>query len=64
MQQGELMTANEVADRLKVTPGRVRQLAQDGILPGVKIGRDWVFMRSEVEDYALRRVRRGRPRKT
>ncbi len=41
---GRLVTTREAADRLGFTPGRVRQLAQQGRIPGARrVGRDWLF---------------------
>ncbi len=57
------MDVKEVAALLGVTAGRVRQLAQSGTLPAEKLGRDWVFIRSEIEEYARRPRRPGRPSK-
>lgn len=57
------MDVKSVADLLGVTVGRVRQLAQAGIIPAEKVGRDWVFIRAEVEEFAQRHRRPGRPSK-
>lgn len=56
-----LMDVKQAAARLGVTPGRVRQLAAGGQLKAVKIGRDWVFIAQDVEDFAARVRRPGRP---
>lgn len=47
----QLMTSQQAADRLQVTQGRVRQLARAGVLPGQRIGRDWLFRPEDVEAY-------------
>ena len=39
----ELITANEVAVRLRVTPQTVRRLAREGKLPVVRVGRTYRF---------------------
>ena len=39
----ELITANVVADRLRVTPQTVRRLAREGKLPAVRVGRTYRF---------------------
>lgn len=49
---------NEVADFLKVDRTTALQLAADGVLPGAKVGRAWVFMEDEVVNY-LRDVTRA-----
>lgn len=36
----ELLTTSQAAQRLGVTPGRVRQMVADGVLPVTRIGRD------------------------
>lgn len=57
------MNVAEVAAALGVTVGRVRQLATSGKLKGEKVGRDWVFRKSDVAEYSRRPRRPGRPRK-
>ncbi len=59
----QLMNTSEAADLLGLSVGRVRQLAIDGKLRGERVGRDWVFVRSVVEEFARRPRRRGRPNK-
>ena len=58
----DYMTAVEVAALLGVNASRVRQLARAGSLKGEKVGRDWFFLRADVEEYERTRPRgRGRP---
>lgn len=61
------MDVKEVAAALGVTAGRVRQLATAGKLKGERLGGPdrgvWVFRRADVEEYARRPRRPGRPRK-
>ena len=57
------MNVAEVAAKLGVTVGRVRQLAVKGAIKGEKVGRDWVFKSSDVAEYARLPRRPGRPRK-
>ena len=45
----QLMTCEEVAQLLRVSPETVRQLAAAGELPGRKIGRAWRFPRTAIE---------------
>lgn len=61
----ELLTTEEVADELDVTPGRVRQLVRDGQLqPEDYTPRAHLFRREVVEAYKVApKPRRGRPRK-
>lgn len=46
----EMGTA-EASSLLGVTPRRVGQLAQAGVLPGRKVGRQWMLHRPSVLDY-------------
>jgi excisionase family DNA binding protein len=49
-----------VAERLEVSPRRVRQLLSAGELVGVRVGRDWVIDGDEIERHRIPR-RPGRP---
>lgn len=61
------MDVKEVAEVLGVTVGRVRQLASAGKLKGERPGGPdrglWVFKRADVEEFATRPRRPGRPSK-
>lgn len=49
---------------LKLSPSRVRALALAGVLPAVRVGRDWVYERADVRAFkATDRPGRGRPPK-
>lgn len=54
------MTTAEAAKELDLTPMRVRQLCQSGILPARKIGRDWLIRRGDLPK-AAKRAKPGRP---
>ena len=47
----DYMGTGEASSVLGVTPRRVSQLAQAGILPGRKVGRQWMLHRPSVLDY-------------
>ena len=66
----DVMTVSDVSALLGVNTSRVRQLARAakeqgfpaGSLKGEKRGRDWFFLRADVEEYERARPRgRGRP---
>lgn len=57
------MNVEEVAAVLGVSVGRVRQLAQKEKIKAEKVGRDWVFVRRDVEEFASKHRRPGRPSK-
>ena len=45
----EVMTLKQVADYFKVSEITVHRLTQRGVLPGVKIGRQWRYFRKSIE---------------
>jgi PTS system nitrogen regulatory IIA component len=45
-----IMTAEDVAKYLKITPATVYRLAQRGELPGAKIGRVWRFRKEAIDN--------------
>jgi hypothetical protein len=53
--------ADQTADRLGVTPERVRQLAKDRKLGGRQIGRVWLFDPHEIDAYASEREAEKEP---
>jgi excisionase family DNA binding protein len=55
------LTTTEAAERLGISPARVRRLVLDGRLPAEKFGRDLVIKESDVE--AFQRLKGGRPAK-
>jgi excisionase family DNA binding protein len=61
---GRLMTAVEVADWLQVTPEWVHEMARDGGIPSMKLGRYWRFERAAVADWLVERQQRIVTRRT
>jgi len=60
----QYITTSEAANLLGVSASRVRQLILEGRLNSVKIGRDQLLIKSEVDDFASKpRARTGRPKK-
>ena len=47
----ELLTSHEVARRLGISAQRTRYLLAKGLLPGTRIGRNWVIPRDRFEEY-------------
>lgn len=47
----EILTLEDVADYLKVTPRTIYRLAREGKLPAFKLGGVWRFRRSELQSW-------------
>jgi len=56
----DTLTANDAAGLLHLNLKRVQQLARSGQLPAVRVGRKWLFHRSDLE--RLLKVRTPAPR--
>ena len=50
------LAIKEVAEDLKTSEKTVRRLLQRGDLPGFKLGSTWRFRRSDIEEWAERKV--------
>lgn len=48
-QTPELLTAAEVAAAFRVSRQTVIRWATDGIVPAIRVGRDWRFRRHDIE---------------
>lgn len=48
-----VMTIDEVSQYLKLAKSTVYKLAQDGVLPGRKIGGAWRFSRKGLEEWLV-----------
>lgn len=60
-EQWAVMTTDEVAERLGVSAARVRQFVAQGRLEADRSGRALLFEKSEVERFARRDRKTGRP---
>jgi len=47
--RGEVMTAREVAELLRMPTSTVYELARKGVLPASRLGRTWRFLRPRLE---------------
>ncbi|MBN1180136.1 MAG: helix-turn-helix domain-containing protein [Anaerolineae bacterium] len=54
MDTTEIMTAQEVADYLRLTEATVYKLAQAGEIPATKVGRAWRFRRDLIDEWFRR----------
>ena len=47
--RNEIMTMDELAEYLKISKSTLYKLAQEGKLPGQKVGRHWRFRKKAVD---------------
>ncbi|MBA5687210.1 helix-turn-helix domain-containing protein [Rugamonas apoptosis] len=57
MEAPETLTIADAADLLHADPETVMHLARRGELPGTKIGKSWVFLRSDALAFLTERIR-------
>ena len=53
----DTINAEECAGLLDCTSATVEEMARNGDLPGLKVGRGWVFVRSDLLAYLAERAR-------
>jgi excisionase family DNA binding protein len=51
MQPPEVMTIDELAEYLKVSKSSLYKLAQQGKVPGQKVGKHWRFSKQAIDDW-------------
>jgi len=56
MPDGEVMTLTEVADYLKVAEKTVLRMVHRNELPSVKVGNQWRFLRTVIDEWLRRRM--------
>ncbi len=55
----ELLNIKQVQDKLGVSERTVFRLIKDGELKGFKVGREWRFEESDIEDYIMRQRKKA-----
>jgi len=58
---GEIMTVEELAYYLHVSPSTIYRLMEKRTLPGFKIGDTWRFNRSQIDAWRRAQDRKPRP---
>ena len=61
---GPVMTVREVAAYLRIHPSTIYRLLSKNDLPAFKIGSDWRFNRSQVDQWMLRSTSKEAPQGT
>jgi excisionase family DNA binding protein len=49
MKPDDILTIKDVAEFLRLPASSVYKLAQDGKIPGVKVGKHWRFLKKDLE---------------
>jgi len=62
--RGPVMTVREVAEYFRIHPSTIYRLLREGNLPAFKIGSDWRFNRSQVDQWMLRSTSKEAPQGT
>ena len=55
--QPDTIDADECAALLRCTAGQVEEMARAGEIPGLKIGRGWLFVRADLLAFLAERAR-------
>ena len=55
--KSELMTAEETCQYLKITPRTLYRYLRNRQIPAFKLGKEWRFVRSDLEQWILDRTR-------
>ena len=50
-----VLTINELAEYLKISKSTLYKLAQEGSIPGQKVGKHWRFHKDTIDDWLRRR---------
>lgn len=56
--QNDVMTAQEVADYLRLDKATIYRLAQAGEIPAVKVGRTWRFKKELIDEWFRQQAKR------
>ncbi|MDO5024097.1 helix-turn-helix domain-containing protein [Slackia piriformis] len=59
-----MLSASQSAEILGISSARVRKLASEGALDGVKIGKSWALQETSVYDRLSKKPTAGRPART
>lgn len=51
---GDVLTIDDLAEYLKIAKSTLYKLAQEGKLPGQKVGKHWRFHRDAVDEWLKR----------
>jgi excisionase family DNA binding protein len=55
--KSEIMTAEETCRYLKITPRTLYRYLRDRQIPAFKLGKEWRFVRSDLEQWIRDRIR-------
>jgi excisionase family DNA binding protein len=49
-----IMTVHDVAHYLRLSEAKIYQMAQEGLVPAIRIGKSWRFKRGLIDDWIRR----------
>jgi excisionase family DNA binding protein len=55
-QQEELLTAKEASKYLKISPRTLYRHIKEYQIPALKLGREWRFIKSELDKWLIKKV--------
>ena len=61
VRSNDVLTIDELAEYLKISKSTLYKLAQEGALPGQKVGKHWRFHKDAIDDWLARRTDIKRP---
>jgi len=61
VESNDILTIDELAEYLKISKSTLYKLAQEGALPGQKVGKHWRFHKDTIDDWLARRTDKKRP---
>ena len=56
MPRNEILTADEVAELLRIHPATLYKMIKNGDLPAFRVGSDWRFSRNSIEKWLESRM--------
>jgi excisionase family DNA binding protein len=55
--KGELLTAKETCEYLKIAPRTLYRHIREHQIPALKLGREWRFIKSELDKWLMNKIR-------
>jgi len=56
----EILNIKQLAERLQLSERTIYRLANDGVIPGFRVGKAWRFPRTQVDEWMAQEVEKAR----